>query len=118
MTAHVSTLVYVRHLSLEVLILTYKTRIAGAETTATFLASMTAFLLQNTTALRKLREEIRGAFRSGQEIDVARAQALPYLQAVIQEGLRIHPPGSHGFPRLCSGDFIDGYWIPKGVMPR
>lgn len=40
---------------------------------------------------------------------------LPYLQAVINEALRIHPPGSQGFPRVSTGADIDGFPVPKGV---
>jgi cytochrome P450 len=40
---------------------------------------------------------------------------LPYLQAVINEALRIHPPGSQGFPRVSTGANIDGFRVPKGV---
>ena len=90
-------------------------RIAGGETTATFLASVTAFLLQMPHTYQKLRNEIRGAFKAYKEIDATRALKLPYLQAVISEGLRIHPPGSQGFPRLSSGALVDGHWIPKGA---
>ncbi|KAL9063654.1 MAG: hypothetical protein Q9161_009355 [Pseudevernia consocians] len=103
MTAHVSTLV-----------------IAGGETTATFFASMTAFLLKTPEAYKKLIHEIRSSFGSYDDISVEKAQTLPYLQAVIAEGLRIHPPGSYGFPRLSPGAVVDGRWIPAGVrqLPR
>jgi cytochrome P450 len=37
------------------------------------------------------------------------------LQAVINESLRIFPPGSHGFPRVSPGCEIDGFWVPKGT---
>ena len=90
-------------------------RIAGGETTSTFLASMTAFLLQAPKIYQKLKDEVRGAFHAYGDINATAAQKLPYLQAVISEGLRIHPPGSHGFPRLSPGAVVDGHWIPKGV---
>ncbi|KAF5006792.1 hypothetical protein FDECE_6846 [Fusarium decemcellulare] len=98
MTAHASTLV-----------------IAGGETVATFLAGMTYFLLKTPNAYRKLREEIRGRYESLDEITSMSAAQLPYLHAVISEGLRIYPPGSQGFPRTCPGGTIDGYWVPKGT---
>ena len=82
---------------------------------ATFLAGMTFFLLKNKSAYRKLRDEIRGRYQALDEITAMSAQQLPYLQAVIAEGLRIFPPGSQGFPRLSPGASIDGYWVPKGV---
>lgn len=90
-------------------------RIAGGETTSTFFASVTAFLLQSADAYGKLKDEIRGSFKSYEDINATKAMRLPYLQAVISEGLRIHPPGSHGFPRLSPGAVVDGCWVPKGV---
>ncbi|KAK2753895.1 hypothetical protein FQN54_007254 [Arachnomyces sp. PD_36] len=97
MTAHVSTLV-----------------IAGGETTSTFLGAVTYYLLTSPGTYQRLKDEIRGAYKSYSEIDAASAQKLPYLQAVISEGLRMYPPGSQGFPRESAGASIDGHWVPKG----
>ena len=91
------------------------TSIAGGETVATFLAAATFYLLKTPSAYEKLKLEVRGRFQSYKDIDSTAVLQLPYLQAVIQEGLRIHPPGSQGFPRLSPGTEIDGYWVPKGV---
>ncbi|KAL8893363.1 MAG: hypothetical protein Q9192_005343 [Flavoplaca navasiana] len=100
MTAHVSTLV-----------------IAGGETVSTFLAATTYYLLKDPhkSSYLRLRDEIRDCYGAESEIDAQTAQQLPYLQAVIQEGLRIYPPGSQGFPRLSQGQTIDGRFVPKGV---
>ncbi|KAI0532407.1 cytochrome P450 [Xylaria digitata] len=98
LTAHASTLI-----------------IAGGETTATCLAAAVYFLLTTPQALDKLVGEIRGRYASYDEIDATSAQQLPYLQAVLNEALRIYPPGSMGFPRVSPGCEIDGFWIPKGA---
>nr|ANM86459.1 putative cytochrome p450 [Cladonia uncialis subsp. uncialis] len=98
LTAHASTLV-----------------IAGGETISTFLAATTFYLCKTPSAYHKLQNEIRNRYQSYQDIDAASALQLPYLQAVIQEGLRIFPPGSQGFPRTSPGVMIDNYWIPAGV---
>ena len=76
---------------------------------------MTAFLLQTPHVYQRLKNEVRGAFKAYDDISATAALKIPYLQAVISEGLRIYPPGSHGFPRLSSGALVDGNWIPKGV---
>ncbi|KAH7322521.1 putative cytochrome P450 [Stachybotrys elegans] len=89
--------------------------IAGGETTATFLAATTFYLLRNPHCYDRLTKEIRGAFSSYDEINSMEAQKLPYLQAVIHEGLRIYPPGSQGFPRISPGLSIDGHYVPKGT---
>lgn len=90
-------------------------RIAGGETVATFLATITFYLLKEQQAYDKLRDEIRSHFRSYEDICAVAAQQLPYLQAVIKEALRIHPPGSQGFPRVSPGVLVDGHWVPAGV---
>lgn len=98
MTAHASTLI-----------------IAGGETVATFLAAVHYYLLTKPSTYDKLRAEIRSAFTSPSEITAAKAQALPYLSAVVNEGLRIYPPGSQGFPRVSPGSRVDGQWVPPGA---
>ncbi|KAF6802672.1 Isotrichodermin C-15 hydroxylase 6 [Colletotrichum sojae] len=98
MTAHASTLI-----------------LAGGETTATCLAAAVYYLLKTPSALEKLTTEIRTRYKTYDEIDASSAMQLPYLQAVINEALRIHPPGSQGFPRVSPGCEIDGHWVPKGV---
>ncbi len=42
---------------------------------------------------------------------------LEYLNACIEEALRVHPPVPLGLLRTVpdSGDFIDGYWVPGGT---
>ncbi|KAF2492614.1 putative cytochrome P450, partial [Lophium mytilinum] len=89
--------------------------IAGGETVATFLAAVTYYLLKNPHAYQKLQDEVRSAFNSYDDINATSAQRLPYLQAVISEGLRIYPPGSQGFPRVSPGLEVDGFWVPKGA---
>ncbi|KAL4916488.1 cytochrome P450 [Aspergillus aurantiobrunneus] len=98
MTAHASTLI-----------------IAGGETVATCLAAATYYLLKTPDAYEKLKQEIRGHYQSYEEITASSALQLVYLQAVINEALRIHPPGSQGFPRVSPGLEIDGYYVPKGT---
>jgi cytochrome P450 len=84
---------------------------------STFLAATTFYLLKEDSILvyEKLCKEIRERYEFYDEIDATSTQQLPYLQAVINEGLRIYPPGSQGFPRLSPGKTVDGYWVPKGV---
>ncbi|KAM4067578.1 cytochrome p450 [Hirsutella rhossiliensis] len=98
MTAHVSTLA-----------------IAGGETVSTFLAATTSFLLKNPATLKRVTDEIRGSFQSYEDITAQAAQTLRYLQSVINEGLRLYPPGSQGFPRISPGFQIHGQHIPQGA---
>lgn len=62
---------------------------------------------------KRLENEVRSRFADHNAIDSQSALQLPYLQAVINEALRIHPSGAHGFPRISLGMMIDGHWVPK-----
>lgn len=71
--------------------------------------------MKTPTALEALQFEVRSHFKSYDDIDAASAARLPFLQAVINEALRIQPAGSQGFPRISPGVVIDGRYIPPGV---
>lgn len=66
--------------------------VAGSETTANLLSGLIARLLWNPDKYRKLVDEIRGAFHSESEVTYENLSKLTYLNACIEEGLRIHPP--------------------------
>lgn len=108
--------------------------IAGSETTATMLSGTTYSLLRNPDKLRLLIKETRDNFKSMDEITIDGVSKLPYLNAVINEGLRMYafhilwiqnsptdagryPPVPTGFPRKvpAGGDTISGYWLPEDV---
>lgn len=90
--------------------------IAGAETTATVLTGALCFLAQAPACMKRLQDEIRGAFGSRDEITGDSVAPLPYLNAVIEESMRYCPPVSFGLPRDSPGEFVDGEYIPKGII--
>lgn len=91
--------------------------VAGSETTATLLSGCTYLLLKNPDHLAKLQQEIRSTFKEGSEVTIQSVTNLPYLNAVLNEALRIYPPNAAGFMRIVpgNGDYISGRWIPGGV---
>lgn len=91
--------------------------IAGTETTAGFLAGLFNQLLRDSRVLNKLKDEIRSNFKTDAEINFEDLVKLPYLTAVIEEGLRIFPSAPIGFVRTVpqGGDTIDGEFVPEGV---
>lgn len=91
--------------------------IAGSETTASALSGATFFLASNPKVLTKLTAEIRGAYASEEEIDMASTARLEYLEAVIEETLRTYPPIPTVAPRMTppGGQEIMGEWIPGKV---
>lgn len=88
---------------------------AGSETTATFLAAVTFFLLDNPHTLKALQEEVRPAFATTETIDQDSTAVLPYLTSVIEEGLRLFPPVSFGLERESPGAVVDGMFVPADV---
>ena len=91
--------------------------LAGSETTATTLGCITNGLVNNPEVLRTLVTEIRASFASRAEITFGNISKLPYLAAVIDEGLRICAPVALGSPRIvpAGGNTVDGHWLPGGV---
>ena len=60
-------------------------------------------LYKNPETLRRLNEELDGASQEGRISDPIKfkeTQELPYLQAIIKEGLRIHPATGFTMPRV------------------
>ncbi|KAK1455790.1 averantin oxidoreductase [Colletotrichum melonis] len=64
--------------------------IAGTETTATLLSVLTFLLCRNADKLRILCKEIRSLHL--QDLNIINLQRLPYLNACLEEGLRMYPP--------------------------
>ncbi|KAK0710478.1 cytochrome P450 [Apiosordaria backusii] len=92
--------------------------IGGSETTATLLSGVTFLLMTNPDALKKLTAEIRGAFKSEDEIDFMSVSNLPYMLACLDEALRMYPPVPTGLPRVVTkgGASIAGHYVPGGTV--
>ncbi|KAL5118224.1 hypothetical protein ACEQ8H_003896 [Pleosporales sp. CAS-2024a] len=91
--------------------------VAGSETTATALCGITNYLLRNPPMYKRLVAEIRTACASQADITMDVLAALPYLNACIEEGLRIFPPVPIGLLRTVpqGGSLIDGHAVPGGT---
>ncbi|KAJ6092288.1 cytochrome P450 [Penicillium canescens] len=106
---------------------------AGTETTAWALSVMLYYILDNTEILAKLQQELTNAMPDpSQRISWSELEKLPYLSAVICEGLRlsygvstrlqrINPLGPMHFRAPKTGQKTTGpvdwvhYKIPKGT---
>ncbi|KAL9377981.1 hypothetical protein Peur_029316 [Populus x canadensis] len=79
----------------------------GTDTTALLTEWVMAELVLHTEVQEKLRRELDMAVkdRSLSELTDSEVSKLPYLQAVVKEALRVHPPGPLlSWARLCSSD--------------
>ncbi|KXH29002.1 cytochrome P450 3A13 [Colletotrichum simmondsii] len=87
---------------------------AGIETTGDTLCWLIWELSQpqHEGRVQKLHNELVEAWNNRPLHD------LPYLNAVVHEGLRLFAPGTMSLPRYASkqGAFIDGYFIPKNTI--
>ncbi|KAI1339861.1 putative cytochrome P450 [Xylariaceae sp. FL0016] len=90
---------------------------AGAETSAHALGSACWFLAQpsNAKCMKALQDEVRGAFEKLEDITGDRLAPLPYLNAVLEETMRVMPPSPVGPPRVSPGETVDGVYVPAGT---
>ncbi|KAJ0259171.1 hypothetical protein HA466_0055600 [Hirschfeldia incana] len=91
--------------------------IAGTDTTSSTVEWAMAELLSNPETMAKAQAEIgRMIGQNGlvQEPDISE---LPYVQAVVKETLRMHPPVPLLLPRKANTDVeIFGYLVPKDAQ--
>lgn len=91
---------------------------AGADTTAHALATTTFHLLDNPPRLRQLQRELATAFPDPEaEMGIAAVERLPYLSAVVMEGLRLSYGLSTRLARIAPTEVLRcGEWeIPAGT---
>jgi len=94
--------------------------IAGSETTASLLSAAVYFLCQHDNAHHRSRllSELREHFTSECEISPSSLVRLPFLAAIMNECLRLYPPGAINMPRVVppGGAMVDGKYVPEGSV--
>ncbi|KAF2018548.1 isotrichodermin C-15 hydroxylase [Aaosphaeria arxii CBS 175.79] len=91
--------------------------IGGSETSATVLTGLFSHIAHDERIRGKICKEIRNRFKTEDDIDIETLKELPYLDAVIQEALRLCNPIPCGLPRVVpvGGDFYCGNYLPPGT---
>ncbi|KAK8001025.1 hypothetical protein PG991_013247 [Apiospora marii] len=95
--------------------------VAGTESTASAIRCILTHAMTTPSVYRKLQAEIRAAVRDGRAsspiIKAEEARELPYLQAVLYEGLRMRPPLLGLMPKIVppGGDTLAGRYVPAGT---
>jgi cytochrome P450 len=87
--------------------------VAGHETTATTLAWALYELHKTPATLTRLQSDLRALGDAPAPDAVAR---LPYLEAVLQETMRLHPPVPLVHRKLTRDFELKGYTLPAGTL--
>ncbi|MED6156675.1 hypothetical protein PIB30_016610 [Stylosanthes scabra] len=90
---------------------------AGSETTSSTIEWALTELLCNRDCLTKVKSELNRVVGTTRDLEETDIENLPYLQAVVKETLRLHPPIPLLVPRRAIQDthFMD-YYIPKDTQ--
>jgi cytochrome P450 len=90
--------------------------IGGYDTTSVTTYMLFYFGLRNPEVLEELKHEIRGSFSRYEDLTADNLRSLPWLNACMQETLRVVTVATHhSLPRISPGAMVDGTYVPKGV---
>ncbi|KAF2728142.1 averantin oxidoreductase [Polyplosphaeria fusca] len=84
--------------------------VAGSETAASLLAGLTMWLMRTPSAYNTLTHEIRTTFPTAESMTFTSLQNLTYMNACLEEGMRIFPSIPTGLVRTVpeAGDTVAG----------
>ena len=90
---------------------------AGTETTSSTIEWALTELLLNPESMTKVKDELTRVVGPNQKVEESHIDNLSYLQAVIKEILRLHPPIPFLVPRKAIQDTnFMGFNIPKNTQ--
>ncbi|KAL0409552.1 UNVERIFIED_CONTAM: Labd-13Z-ene-9,15,16-triol synthase, chloroplastic [Sesamum radiatum] len=88
--------------------------VGGTDTTATTVEWVMAELLHNPDIMKKVQEELTDVIGENNVAEESHITKLHYLDAVVKETFRLHPPLPLLVPRFPSQScVVGGYMIPK-----
>ncbi|KAK8012773.1 benzoate 4-monooxygenase cytochrome p450 [Apiospora marii] len=92
---------------------------AGSDTSSTAMKATILHVISTPSVYRRLQKEIDESLASGKvttsPISSSQARELPYLQAVIREGLRVFPPAAIIPVASDQEEVVCGKRVPAGV---
>ena len=89
---------------------------AGHETTTAMLTWLGLELGQHPAILHRAREEQAHLAAQSPELAIATLGQMPYLEQILYEVERLHPPVPGGFRGVIQPFTFNGYTIPKGWL--
>ncbi|XP_057799343.1 LOW QUALITY PROTEIN: sugiol synthase-like [Salvia miltiorrhiza] len=91
--------------------------VGGSETSTTEIEWIMEELVAHPDKMAKVKAELKSVMGDEKVVDESLMPRLPYLQAVVKESMRLHPPGPLLLPRKAESDqVVNGYLIPKGTQ--
>lgn len=89
---------------------------AGSDTSSSTVEWALTELLRNPVPMAKTCDELLAATGAARNIEESEIEQLPYLQAVVKETFRLHPPVPLLLPRRAgAATRAMGHTIPKGA---
>ncbi|KAF4388049.1 cytochrome P450 76A2 [Cannabis sativa] len=90
---------------------------AGSETTSSTIEWALTELLLNPQAMAKAKVELNQVIGPNRKVEESDIENLPYIQAIIKETLRMHPPIPFLVPRRAVNDTVFmGHFVPKNTQ--
>ncbi|CAI0456067.1 unnamed protein product [Linum tenue] len=87
--------------------------LGGSDTSAVTVEWTMSELIKHPRVMEKVQKEVKEMFDGKRTVDEADLDELHYLDMVIKESLRLHPPAPLIAPRECrETTVINGYHIP------
>ncbi|KAI0828849.1 high nitrogen upregulated cytochrome P450 monooxygenase 2 [Trametes gibbosa] len=95
--------------------------VAGSDTTSSVLSSLFFALLTHPETYARLRAEVDFYYPPGEDgLNTKHHADMPYLNAVINETMRLYPPVSNGSQRIVpagsGGKIIGTSYLPEGTI--
>ncbi|XP_019056802.1 PREDICTED: flavonoid 3'-monooxygenase isoform X5 [Tarenaya hassleriana] len=88
---------------------------AGTDTSSSTVEWTVAELIRHPEIMGRAQQELDSVVGRNRPVSESDLPNLPYLQAVIKENFRLHPPTPLSLPHIASESCeINGYHIPKG----
>ncbi|XP_049406860.1 cytochrome P450 76A1 [Solanum stenotomum] len=101
----------------EITIIILEMFLAGTETTSSSVEWALTELLRHPQAMTKVKLEISQVIGPNKKFEERDIDSLPYMQAILKESLRLHPPLPFLIPRKAIQDTkFMGHDVPKGTQ--
>lgn len=90
--------------------------LAGVDTTSSASIGILYCLAKNQDKQQLLRDELRRILPNKDDpLTPDKMRNMPYLRAVIKEGIRLYPPTSGNIRKISDDLVLSGYQVPKGT---